>query len=459
MSGLPCTGSAAVPCRDDDETWDLARWLECGARRIHLIGVAGSGMSGIAALLLELGHQVSGSDKVTTVEVERLRSAGLEFYSPSNPVAAGAAELVVYSSAIRAEHPDFAAALGSKVRMVRRAEALAAMLGARRGIVVAGMHGKTTTSAMAAHVLRAGGLNPSHYVGAEIPVLGTNAHWDGEGEWFVAEGDESDGTLALYETEHSIVLNIEEEHLDFYENLDAIEAVFRKLLANTRGKVFFCADDAHAARLCAGREGAVSYGERSTAFYRFDDLHLKPFQSHFRVVRDGNPLGAITLNIPGRHNASNAVGVVALAMELGVPFANIARALESFRGAKRRFEIKYRSPKFMVVDDYGHHPTEVRATLAAARNAGAGRLLVVFQPHRYSRTAALKEEFGRAFSDAAQVWVTAIYAASEQPVEGVTGELLVEEIRRDGHPSVHYQPDRAGLLLEVGRSLRLATVC
>ncbi len=454
MSTFPTDLQQGVSQGKTTEAGELGRWLEGGSRRIHLIGVAGSGMSGIAALLLELGHHVSGSDKASTVEVERLRTAGLDFYSPSNAAAAGAAELVVYSSAIRAEHPDFAAATGLAVRLVRRAEALAAMLGTRRGVVVAGMHGKTTTSAMAAHVLRAGGLNPSHYVGAEIPVLGTNAHWNTQGEWFVAEGDESDGTLALYETEHSIVLNVEEEHLDYYQDIDAIDVVFRQLLAHTRGKVFFCADDAHATRLCAGREGAISYGERSTSFYRFDDLHLKPFQSHFRVVRDGQALGAVTLNIPGRHNASNAVSVVALATELGVPFAEIARALESFRGAKRRFEIKYRSSKYMVVDDYGHHPTEVRATLAAARNAGAGRLLVVFQPHRYSRTVALKEEFGRAFSDAAEVWVTAIYAASEQPLEGVSGELLVEEIRRDGHPAVNYQPDRASLLLEVGRSLR-----
>ena len=193
MTALFANGAKGVPGENSTEAGDLGRWLEGGARRIHLIGVAGSGMSGIAALLLELGHHVSGSDKVSTVEVERLRTAGLDFYSPSNADAAGASELVVYSSAIRAEHPDFAAATVLNVRLVRRAEALAAMLGTRRGVVVAGMHGKTTTSAMAAHVLRAGGLNPSHYVGAEIPVLGTNAHWNAEGEWFVAEGDESDG--------------------------------------------------------------------------------------------------------------------------------------------------------------------------------------------------------------------------------------------------------------------------
>lgn len=432
----------------------LAHWLESGVRRIHLIGVAGSGMSGIAALLISLGHRVSGSDKVTTVEVDRLRSAGLEFHSPSEPKAVLDAELVVYSSAIRSEHPDYACAKEMGKPMVRRAEALAALLAARRGIVVAGMHGKTTTSAMAAHVLREGGLSPSHYVGAEIPVLGVNAHWDAEGEWFVAEGDESDGTLALYRPEHSIVLNIEEEHLDFYKDLEAIEAVYRQLLRHTRGTVFYCADDPHASRVCADHPGAISYGERSTAFYRFDDLHLKAFQTHFRVLRDGVPLGAVTLNIPGRHNASNAVSVVALACELGVPFPAIAKALESFRGARRRFEIKYRSEHYMVVDDYGHHPTEVRATLAAAHNAGSDRVLVMFQPHRYTRTAALKEEFGRAFGDAAEVWITEIYAASETPIAGVSGQSIVDEMLKEGHPCARYQADRAQMLLEVGRSLK-----
>ncbi|RFC45386.1 MAG: UDP-N-acetylmuramate-alanine ligase/UDP-N-acetylenolpyruvoylglucosamine reductase [Verrucomicrobia bacterium] len=432
----------------------LGSWLGSGVRSIHLIGVAGSGMSGIAALLLSLGHRVSGSDKVTTVEVDRLCSVGLAFYSPSQPQAVLEADLVVYSSAIRAGHPDYAAAKESEKPMVRRAEALAALLACRRGIVVAGMHGKTTTSAMAAHVLRAGGLHPSHYVGAEIPVLGVNAHWDAEGEWFVAEGDESDGTLALYQPEHAIVLNVEAEHLDFYKDLDAIDVVFRRLLAQTRGIVFYSADDAHATRLCEGHPGAISYGETEGAVYRFDDLHLKAFQSHFRVLRNGVPLGAVTLNIPGKHNASNAVSVVALACELGIPFATSAKALDSFRGARRRFEIKYRSARYMVVDDYGHHPTEVKATLAAVRNAGSGRVLVLFQPHRFSRTAALKEDFGRAFGDAAEVWVTGIYAASETPLEGISGNSIVEEILKQGHTGARYQPDRAQMLLEVGRILQ-----
>jgi len=432
----------------------LTHLLEVGGLHIHLIGVAGSGMSGIAALLLSLGHRVSGSDKVITAEVDRLRSEGLDFFTPVYPEKVIDSDIVVYSSAIKPAHPDLVEAVNNQKPTVRRAEVLAALLASRMGILIAGMHGKTTTSAMAAHVLREGGLCPSHYVGAEIPLLGVNAHWDRQGEWFVAEGDESDGSLVLYRPQHSLILNIEEEHLDHYADLSAIETVFHQLIDQTKGSIFFCADDLNAARLCAAHPRAISYGERSSAKYRFDDLHLKPFQSHFRVLCDGVSLGAITLNIPGRHNASNAVGVVAIAMEIGVPFSHIAKALESFRGARRRFEIRYRSSRYMVVDDYGHHPTEVRATLAALRNTGSGRVLVLFQPHRFSRTLALKEEFGRAFSDSDEVWVSAIYAASEPPIDGVTGALLVEEMQREGHPAAHFQPDRGLMLLEVGRSLR-----
>src|SRR5581483_2595151 len=232
-----------------------------GELRIHLIGVAGSGMSGIAGLLLALGHRVSGSDKVTTVEIERLQKLGLEFFCPHTAEAVADADLVIFSSAIKPGNVAYDEAQRLGKMMVRRADALAAVLNCKKGIVVAGMHGKTTTSSMAAHVLRVGGVQPSHYVGAEIPILGTNAHWDEDGEWFVAEGDESDGTIALYHPEHTILLNIEEEHLDFYENLDAIEATYRQLLDQTRGSVFYCIDDPHAARVCGGRERAISFGE------------------------------------------------------------------------------------------------------------------------------------------------------------------------------------------------------
>lgn len=421
--------------------------------KIHLIGVAGSGMSGIAGLLLALGHYVSGSDKATTVEVQRLQGLGLKFFQHHDATHVSGADLVIFSSAIRPGNAEYDEALRSGRNMARRADALAAVMNCKKGIVVCGMHGKTTTSSMAAHVLRVGGLHPSHYVGAEIPILGTNANWDPHGEYFVAEGDESDGTLALYHPEHAIVLNIEEEHLDYYENLDAIDAVYRQLCTQTRGHIFYCADDEGAGRVCASRPSAISYGESHDARYRFDGLHAKDFQSHFRVLRDGQPLGAVTLNVPGRHNVSNALGVIALATELGVPFTKIAEALETFRGARRRFEIKYRSDRFMLVDDYGHHPSEIRATLATAKNTGRKRVLCLFQPHRYTRTLKLKEEFGRSFSDADVVVVADVYPASEPPIPGVSGQTIVEEAEREGHDDIVFQPERSRLALELGRRI------
>ncbi len=431
----------------------LATIVEGGEMNIHLIGVAGSGMSGIAGLLLALGHHVSGSDKVSTVEVERLKKLGLKFTSPHTAESVGDADLIIYSSAIRPGNAAYDAALKAGKMMARRADALAAVMNSKKAIVVAGMHGKTTTSSMAAHVLRVGGLHPSHYVGAEIPILGTNANWDAAGEYFVAEGDESDGTIALYHPEHTILLNIEEEHLDYYENLDAIEAVYTQLLDQTRGSIFFCSDDDNAAGLCFSRANTIAFGEGPEAFYQFRDLWVKDFQTRFEVVRDGTLLGTVTLNVPGKHNVSNALGVIALATELGVEFPKIAQALDSFRGARRRFEVKHRSDQYLVVDDYGHHPTEIRATLATARTAGRKRIITMFQPHRYSRTLALKREFATAFDDSDQVFIADIYPASEKPIEGVTGQTVVDAMIGAGHAGAHYQPKRMAILHEVGRML------
>ena len=431
----------------------LAEILVGGELRIHLLGVAGSGMSGIAGLLLELGHRVSGSDKVTTIEVERLQKLGLEFDPSQNAGAAAGADLVIYSSAIRPGNAGYDEAVRAGKSMVRRADAVAAIMNCKRGIVIAGMHGKTTTASMAAHVLRIGGLKPSHYVGAEIPILGANAHWDPEGEFFVAEGDESDGTLVNYHPEYAIILNIEEEHLDYYENLEAIEAVFQQLLEQTSGAVFYCADDPHAARLCRFRPRAVSFGGGEDARFRFKNLAMENFQSKFDVVRDGEILGPIALNVPGKHNVSNAMGVIALACELGIGFGRIASALESFRGARRRFEIKYRSERCVIVDDYAHHPSEIRATLATARTARRKRIVTLFQPHRYSRTQTLKDEFGKAFDDSAVVFVTAIYAASEKPIEGVSGQTIVDAMNGEGHKGAHFEPDRVKAAMEAGRLL------
>lgn len=406
--------------------------------RIHLIGVAGSGMSGIAALLLALGHRVSGSDKSDTVEVERLRRKGLAFTSPHRADLVQDADLVIYSSAIHPGNPAFDAAVAGKKRLARRAEVLASVMHGKQGVIVCGMHGKTTSSAMAAHVLRAGGLKPSHYVGAEIPILGTNARWDSEGDHLVAEGDESDGTLVHYHPRHAIVLNIEPEHLDYYSSLDAIDAVFSRLVSQTSGNIYYWADDEGATRVCASCSRSIPVGTGAHCRYRLENLHQEGFTMRFSVRRGGELLGSVQLGIPGAHNAHNALLVIALACDLGIPFETVAEALMGFRGAKRRFELKYQDDAVQIFDDYGHHPTEIAATLSTARKAlpQNGRLIVMFQPHRFSRTAALQREFGTAFRDADAVFIAPVYAAGEKPIPGIDSGTIVASVRESDHPAV-----------------------
>ncbi|PYL62127.1 MAG: UDP-N-acetylenolpyruvoylglucosamine reductase [Verrucomicrobia bacterium] len=442
----------SVPA-DRAPAFDLERFITRERHPVHLVGVAGSGMSGLAGLLIELGHAVSGSDKVTTTETERLQRLGLRFYEGHRAEQAGAAELVVFSSAIKSDNPILVAGRDSGKPIVRRAEALSAIMRAKRGIVIAGMHGKTTTSAMTAHVLREGGLHPSHYVGAEIPILGTNAHWDQRGEYFVAEGDESDGTLRCFHPEHSLILNVEEEHLDFYADLAAIEKVFAQLIDQTSGIVFYNTDDPNAARLCAKRKSAISYGFSENARYRGVGVDLRNFASVFCVYRNGEKLGEATLNVPGEHSVHNALGVIALASELGIPFDKIAASLRKFEHARRRFEIKYESERFLLVDDYAHHPTEIRATLKTARATGRKRVLAMFQPHRYSRTNALRGEFGRAFDDADRVVVTDVYPASEPPIPGISGQTIVGELVKHGHRAASYQPRFECVHCDIGNAL------
>ena len=431
---------------------DLSKFLTEDRRRVHVLGVAGSGMSGLAALLLELGHDVSGSDKVATQETARLGRLGLRFCGQHRAEDCDGMELVIYSSAIKPDNPILSRARETGIAVARRAEALAAIMRGKRGIVVAGMHGKTTTSAMTAHVLRESGLHPSHYIGAEIPILGTNAHWDSRGEYFVAEGDESDGTLAFFAPEHSLILNIEEEHLDFYADLKAIEKVFSTLISQTSGTIFYSADDANAKRVCQSK-GTISYGLSDSADFRGTDVELQNFASVFCVYRGDQKLGEAFLNVPGRHNVHNAIGVIALATELGIPFEKIAASLRRFEHARRRFEIKYASDRFLLVDDYAHHPTEIRATLRTAKSTGRKRVLTMFQPHRYSRTQALRKEFGAAFDDADRVVITDVYPASEAPIPGISGKTIADEIQQHGHPGVSYQPRLELLHCDVGNML------
>src|SRR5271156_3902251 len=416
----------------------LEHLLRSGPQRIHLIGVCGSGMSGLARLLLAQGHELSGSDLVPAVDASDYVPPGVRYFEGHAASNVEGVALVVFSSAIAAENRERATAVERGILCVRRAECLVVLADAKSAYIIAGSHGKTTTSSMLTHVLRQADLNPSHYIGAQVPLLGANAAWT-DGAPFVVEADESDGTLALFAPQASLILNIEEEHLDFYHNVEEIVEVFATLCERTRGPIIYCADDKNSMLLCSHCEQAVSYGMTDLAAYRALDVRLQSFSSRFTVLRQGQLLGEIALEVPGAQNVSNALGVAALATELGTPWNQIVSALAEFRGASRRFEVKYRSADYMVVDDYAHHPTEIKATLAAAKNSGWKRVLALFQPHRYTRTKALLGEFAGAFHDASEVFITEIYAASEAAMAGVTGESVAESVRADGHTQVRYE--------------------
>jgi UDP-N-acetylmuramate--alanine ligase len=421
---------------------------------IHLIGVAGSGMSGLALLLLGMGHKVSGSDRVTTAETERMQGVGLIFSSPHSAAAVKGVDIVVYSSAIKSDNPAYSAAKKAKIPLLRRAECLAAILHTKKGIVISGTHGKTTTSSMTAHVLREAGQKPSHYVGAEIPILGANAKWSKDGEHMVAEGDESDGTLALYHPEHAVILNIEAEHLDFYKDIDQIKEVFSKLADQTTGKLVYCAEDPVATEVCATRENAISYGWEDADYTATDIRDLKG-SSAFTVKKKGVVLGDVELGIPGNHNILNALAAIALADSCGAEFTLVARALATFAGAKRRFETKYLSAGYRIIDDYGHHPSELAATLQTARSLKSKRIIVLFQPHRYSRTKALADDFGKVLQGADLVFVTDVYAASEKPIKGISGQTIVDAMQPHGDIPATYLPDLETAHHALGHALQV----
>lgn len=421
--------------------------------RIHLIGVAGSGMSGLARMLLEMGHNVSGCDRVTSTETERLQQAGLTFSCPHSAAAVSDAEIVIYSSAIREENVALHAARENGCLCLRRAECLAAILNNKKGVVVAGTHGKTTTSSLTAHLLREGRMRPCHYVGAEIPVLGANAHWNNDSDYLIAEGDESDGTLVNYLPEHSIILNIEAEHLDFYRDLDHIKEVFHRLCSQTRGTIFYCKSDEGARDVCSQYPNSISYGWED-ADYTATEVTVKRGRTLYTINHHGTPLGRVELGIPGRHNVLNSLAATAAALEMGCDFASIARGLVSFAGAKRRFETKYLSRDFRIVDDYGHHPTEIAATVQTARSLNPERLVILFQPHRYTRTQLLRDDFGKVLKDVDKLFVADVYPASEPPIPGISGQTIVDAVKEHGPADAVFLPNLSLAHHVVGNQLR-----
>jgi len=429
-------------------------------RRVHIVGVGGTGMSAIATVLAEMGHDVSGSDLVMGAPLERLAALGVAIHIGHDPHWITGVDAVTWSSAVPASNVEVEAARRSGITVLSRAKMLAAVCATGRSVAVAGTHGKTTTSSMLALILIEAGLHPSFVIGGDIKELGAGARWDQAGSLLVVEADESDGTFLELHAPAVVVTSVEPDHLDYYGSLDAMEAAYGAFLGAAPGPRVVCADDEVAVRLAAEAGGAVSYGTSPKATLRMVDVTLARDHGRFCLQRDGADVGVIDLSVPGIHNARNAAGAVTIALELGAPFEAAARALRHYRGVARRFEWRGERDGVTFVDDYGHLPSEVGAALAAARTGGWGRVVAVFQPHRYTRTARLWQHFADAFVDADLLVLTDVYAAGETPIPGVSGQLIADAVRQ-AHPGaeVIYVAGREGLAAAVGALLRPGDLC
>jgi UDP-N-acetylmuramate--alanine ligase len=413
------------------------------AQRVHFIGIGGIGMSGIAEILLNLGYPVSGSDLKRSPVTERLAALGATVFEGHEAANVVGASVVVVSSAVNESNPEVVEARNSKVPVIQRAEMLAELMRLKYGIAVAGMHGKTTTTSMIAAILAGGGLDPTIVVGGRIDAMGSNARL-GKSQYLVAEADESDRSFLKLSPILGVVTNLDREHMDCYQDMADVETAFVSFMDRVPfyGAITACVDDALlAAVLPRVRRRVYTYGFTPDANFVCRLLPTgEGARSRFEVVAAGRVLGAFALHVPGRHNVLNATAAVAIGTQLEIAPAAIATALADFRGVDRRFQLKGMARGVTVVDDYGHHPTEIRATLAAARDCGYKHVHVIFQPHRYTRTRDLMEEFAGAFDDADSVEMLDIYAASEEPIAGIDAEALTRKIH---HPQVHYAGEMA----------------
>ena len=428
------------------------------ARAIHIVGVGGAGMSAIASVLAAMGHVVTGSDLKASPVTERLVAQGIPVAIGHAAANVAGADLVTASPAVAPDNVELDAARRRGIVVVRRAEMLAAITATRRTVAVAGTHGKTTTSSMLALILVEAGLAPSFLIGADVGQIGANAVWD-SGDLLVVEADESYGTFEVLEPALAVVTNIEADHLDHYGTFETLEAAFEALVARAPLGSVVGADDPSAARVGA-RHGAISVGVDSSATYVMEDVELGRSAVAFDLVGPGGRLGRLSVPVPGLHNARNAAVAAVAALQVGAPFEAAAAALARFAGVPRRVEFRGERTGVPLVDDYAHLPREVRAALAAASAGDWRRVVAVFQPHRYTRTAALADTFAGAFTDADVVVVTDVYSAGEPPVPGVSGALVVEAVRAQSPGArVLYAPTRSDLVAVVAGELRDGDLC
>ena len=409
-------------------------------RRIHFVGIGGIGMSGIAEVLLNLGFGVSGSDLKRTDITDKLERLGAKIAYCHEPQNVAGSDVVVYSSAVIATNPELVEAKKHAVPTIRRAEMLAELMRLKFAVTVGGSHGKTTTTSIIASVLAEGGLDPTIVVGGKLKSSSSNVRL-GSSRYMVAEADESDGSFVQLPSSIVVITNIDLEHLDFYPDLEAIKDGFVEYAGRVPfyGSVILCVDDENVRSILPRvRKRKVTYGLWEPADLTGIILERTEAGARFSVIHQEKPLGEIKINLPGDHYVQNALAAVAVGMELDVSFEAIKKGIESFEGVGRRFEIKGTAGGVMVIDDYGHHPTEIAVTIRAARRNLKKRVFVLFQPHRYTRTQALSEQFGRCFDEAEAVYVADIYPAGEAAIPGVSSEVLVSAIKKTGRVDVHY---------------------
>ena len=418
--------------------------------RVHFVGIGGIGMSGIAEVLINLGFKVTGSDVRRTDITERLESLGAVIFQGHHEENIVDSDVVVVSSAVRPDNPEVKKARELFIPVIQRAEMLAELMRMKYSVAVAGAHGKTTTTSLVSSILGHAGLDPTCVIGGRLNSLGSNAKL-GDSKFLVAEADESDGTFLLLFPTIAVTTNIDLEHLDFYKDINEIKAAFLAFLNKVPfyGVNIICIDNANIQSIIPMlKRRYMTYGLSKQADLRADNISYEGFLTRFRVIYKGYDLGEIELTLPGIHNVVNALAACGVAIELDIPFRTIQEALKNFSGIHRRLEIKW-DGDIKLIDDYGHHPTEIKATLSAMRRMWKDRIIVAFQPHRYTRTQALMEQFVTSFNEADILILTEIYAASEDPIEGITGSNLAEKIRTSGHKNVIFAPTRDDVVQKI----------
>lgn len=425
-------------------------------RHFHFIGIGGAGMSGIARIMLAQGVKVSGSDAKESAVTHQLETLGATIYIGHSAINQEKADVVVVSSAISDSNPELSAAKARGAEILPRAQALALVMSGKRSVAVAGTHGKTTTTSMLTVALQRAGFDPSFAIGGMINTSGTNAHL-GNGDAFIAEADESDGSFLAYKPLGAIVTNLELDHVDHFSTLEILMEAFKEFVSTIQPNGFLvaCGDDVNVRKLISFVERSnldvISYGEDEENDVRISHIHLDQDSSSARVTRMGKVLGELQLSIPGRHNLLNATAALAAGIALGAPAQDLLIGLNEFSGARRRFELKGTVNDIRVIDDYGHHPTEVRVTLETARRyAGTGKVYVIFQPHRFSRTQMFATEFGRALDLADYIYLLEIYAASEDPIPGVSSRLIA---RDQPSEKFFYQPSMIEVIQNVAEKV------